>query len=438
MIRGIPLKAHFYAALTAAISRQHAELSNKIIESVLLSLQTDLAAAKFNEALNSLNFLSEAMNISFFNSLALMNLLEDVLAAAEREGDALLRRGLVSVLVRGLPLCAHSLQEKIYHEFKKFIDKVRKLAEGDDLCEHIYAQFTRNQITNFSAMGNLGEDYENLTQFQSKFKLHVDLRAVQEKEWQPAEYYKWERTDADPLYEEFKHHEGAANKAIIELLIDSFNKNWTILSLKVLNFIRSKTDPYSLKYLVENLLMKSLKSKKPIVEYSLLIALKFSEHTSSAGKIMEEMLLEVFNAAEAFELSLLIAFAKMFAYIVNNWKDEFDWERYLAAEDTFTKRTALLRLILEKITLFNDKFICPKSLAKYEPAKTHTSPEEYQSADELEILEYFENALKNKTESAALLTYIDSERKYEIFLEALFRRTSLSQTHMAILIGRYQ
>jgi hypothetical protein len=79
----------------------------------------------------------------------------------------------------------------------------------------------------------------------------------------------------------------------------------------------------------------------------------------------------------------------MFAYIVNNWKDEFDWERYLGAEDTFNKRTALLRLILEKITLFNDKFICPKSLAKYEPAKTHTSPEEYQSADELEILEYF-------------------------------------------------
>jgi hypothetical protein len=32
---------------------------------------------------------------------------------------------------------------------------------------------------------------------------------------------------------------------------------------------------------------------------------------------------------------------------------------------------------------------------------------------------------------------ITSEREYEIFLEALFRRTSLSQTHLNILSERY-
>jgi len=75
VIRGVPLKSHFYASLTVSISRQHAELANRIIESVLSSVQFDLNTAKFNEALNSLNFLSESMNVSFFNSLALMNLL---------------------------------------------------------------------------------------------------------------------------------------------------------------------------------------------------------------------------------------------------------------------------------------------------------------------------------------------------------------------------
>lgn len=33
---------------------------------------------------------------------------------------------------------------------------------------------------------------------------------------------------------------------------------------------------------------------------------------------------------------------------------------------------------------------------------------------------------------------INSEQQYEIFLEALFRRTSLSQTHLKTLIERYK
>jgi hypothetical protein len=55
-------------------------VAGRIVEGVLQHLQVDLGACKFSEALNCLNFLSEAMNISFFNSLTLMNLLEDILA----------------------------------------------------------------------------------------------------------------------------------------------------------------------------------------------------------------------------------------------------------------------------------------------------------------------------------------------------------------------
>lgn len=48
VIRGVPLKAHFYAALTAVISRQNLEVSAKIIEAVLQHLQTDLNACKYS------------------------------------------------------------------------------------------------------------------------------------------------------------------------------------------------------------------------------------------------------------------------------------------------------------------------------------------------------------------------------------------------------
>lgn len=84
VVRGVPLKAHFYAALTAAISKQHLDLSNKIIEGVLQHLQNDLNSSKFSEGLNSINFLSETMNISFFNSLTLLNLFEDILVSIEK------------------------------------------------------------------------------------------------------------------------------------------------------------------------------------------------------------------------------------------------------------------------------------------------------------------------------------------------------------------
>jgi len=41
----------------------------------------------------------------------------------------------------------------------------------------------------------------------------------------------------------------------------------------------------------------------------------------------------------------------------------------------FLKRYALLRLILEKLSLLNDKFNCPKELATYENSKPVTSEE---------------------------------------------------------------
>lgn len=80
-----------------------------------------------------MNFLSEAMNISFFNSLTLMNILEDILAVLEKEVDPI-RRGLSLLLARALPLCARSLHEKTSHEFRKFMERLRRAADGEELA----------------------------------------------------------------------------------------------------------------------------------------------------------------------------------------------------------------------------------------------------------------------------------------------------------------
>ena len=88
-IRAIPLKAHFYAALTADISRKRFELAQQLFEGIITTLQDDICSGAFPQALNSLNFLSEAMNVLLFNSLALVDLLADLLAALESQNDPL-------------------------------------------------------------------------------------------------------------------------------------------------------------------------------------------------------------------------------------------------------------------------------------------------------------------------------------------------------------
>ena len=83
-VRNIPLKSNIYAGLTIVISRTYSDLSMKILDNIVANLQTDICAGNFTQVLNSLNYLSETMNQSFLNSLNYMNLLDDLLQAAEK------------------------------------------------------------------------------------------------------------------------------------------------------------------------------------------------------------------------------------------------------------------------------------------------------------------------------------------------------------------
>lgn len=75
--------------------------------------------------------------------------------------------------------------------------------------------------------------------------------------------------------------------------------------------------------------MKGLKSKNGMVNFSLLVTLKNTLNSEQFTKNLEETLFELFQSAEDFELSVLISFAKLFSFVLNNWKGDFDWARYL-------------------------------------------------------------------------------------------------------------
>lgn len=57
-----------------------------------------------------------------------------------------------------------------------------------------------------------------------------------------------------------------------------------------------------------------------MAEIWLLVQLRNNEELTKFASCVEELLFEFFNSAEAFELSLLMAFAKLFSYIANNSK----------------------------------------------------------------------------------------------------------------------
>jgi hypothetical protein len=227
------------------------------------------------------------------------------------------------------------------------------------------------------------------------------------------------------------------HRSQVELLVESFSKNSGILVLKLTNLTKPRNDALFVRNLVDTLVLRGLRAKHGVAEFSLLVSLKNATVSEHLSRCLEDLLCELFLAGEEFDLSLLLNFARLFSFLLSNWREEFEWARLLREEEEFVKRRVLLRLILEELALLNDKFICPPLLAAYEPARPAASEEEYTSTTDLETFEHFEGLLKVKTEASGVVGSIDSERKYEIFLEALFRRTCHSQTHLHILEGRY-
>lgn len=107
----------------------------------------------------------------------------------------------------------------------------------------------------------------------------------------------------------------------MEQLIDTFAGNSSMLVLKFNNLIKPRAeDANEVRFVIECLLLRALRSKNGISECSLLVNLQNNELFPTIARIIDELLFELFNSAEGFELSLLVSYAKLFSFVVSNSK----------------------------------------------------------------------------------------------------------------------
>ena len=328
--------------------------------------------------------------------------------------------------------------EKTALEFRKFIDRMNVVG-GDDLFAYLYQQYLGNSSVNYSGMHRLGYDFSDLVQQNHKLRLIIDMKnAKGDSSSKEGDLYKWETKTQTGDYEEYRKGEGLIVRIGLEQLIDTFGGNGGLLIGKFTNLVQAKTkSQHAIRFLVESLVLRAIRSKNPIIENKLLLSLRNNEQLPDHSKSVEDVLVELFGLAEAFDFTMLVAYSRLFAFICSNSREEFDLPRLVQNEELFQKRSVLLKLIVEKLTLLSDKFKCPTDLQAYESARPVASEEVFGSEEEKEVFEKFEEEFKKKSEGDKVVDLVGSEREYEIFLEALFRRTSLSHTHLTVLMGRY-
>lgn len=85
------------------------------------------------------------------------------------------------------------------------------------------------------------------------------------------------------------------------------------------------------------------------------------------------------------------------------------------------------------MNILNDKFK-GEGIEMFMPPENKKNETKYKIVSDMEIYEKFVDLLKNKVDSDQIISEVDSNESYEIFLECLFEKTSTSLTHLSILM----
>ena len=71
-----------------------------------------------------------------------------------------MRKALITTLIKALPLYGESLFKKTCHEFKKYMERLNKVAEGDELFTYFYHQeYLTAKFNNYSGMLRLEDRF---------------------------------------------------------------------------------------------------------------------------------------------------------------------------------------------------------------------------------------------------------------------------------------
>ena len=198
----MPLKQHIYAGLIAKIQTVNKELATHVVQQSVQSLQEDLNNMKMYESVNSLLFLSELMNLSFLNSLSFFNLVDDLVAAIEASKNQNARLFLINVFSRSLPIFAYSLNEKVYHDFKKVLEKAKKYCSKNQMFNCVMEAHQSSRIQDKSLLCRLDFQQSHLIeQVQINFKLEINIS--EDKKFSCCEYLLPSVEESEKLYQDF-------------------------------------------------------------------------------------------------------------------------------------------------------------------------------------------------------------------------------------------
>lgn len=95
------------------------------------------------------------MNISLLNSLSFFNIIDDLVSAIENEPSSQIKDIFITIFVRSLPFFASSLNEKMFHDFKKLMDRSRKHCSKNASFNYLYEKQQKGTHTDFSLMSKL-------------------------------------------------------------------------------------------------------------------------------------------------------------------------------------------------------------------------------------------------------------------------------------------
>ena len=69
-----------------------------------------------------------------------------MLQAAEREQDASTKKALILTLTKALPFFADSLCQKTPSEFKKFMEKLGRQVDNDELFDYVNGMYQKGEM----------------------------------------------------------------------------------------------------------------------------------------------------------------------------------------------------------------------------------------------------------------------------------------------------
>ena len=116
-----------------------------------------------------------------------------------------------------------------------------KQGDSDELLAYLFQQYTQNNLVNYSAMNQLGENFSDVMQHNGKLRLILDLKNVKNKELglNSSEMYKWETNTQTEEYEKFRKGEGLIIRMWLDQLITTFGSSSSTLLTKFYNLINS-------------------------------------------------------------------------------------------------------------------------------------------------------------------------------------------------------